>query len=445
MNPTVEPNLSACDHLPGVPLPPEFQPVDAALEHAFFVTFLETVPDHVYFKDRESRFLAVSRSLAAHLGKAPRDVIGKTDFDFFTEDYAWPAYDDEQHIMRTGGAILDKLERQTWSDGSITFVLTSKMPLRNAAGAIVGTFGISKDVTQAKATEATLEKTRRELIDASRLAGMAEVATGVLHNVGNVLVSVNVTTDTLADALRNSRVAALGKLAALLREHTADLGDYLTRDPKGRLVPEFLATLATHLATEQAHLLQEVESLRRHVAHIKDIVTMQQDYARLAGVVEPLDPAELFEDALRMNSAALARHEVTVIRDFHPLGRIVGEKGKVLQILVNLIRNAKYACDEGTSGEKVLTLRIAPGAPGRVHLVVSDTGIGIPSENLTRIFAHGFTTRSGGHGFGLHSSANAAREMQGSLAVHSDGLGTGATFTLDLPREQDVSPADPAS
>jgi signal transduction histidine kinase len=146
------------------------------------------------------------------------------------------------------------------------------------------------------------------------------------------------------------------------------------------------------------------------------------------------------EDSLRMNAGALVRHDVRVVRDFTPVSLLHGERGKVLQILVNLIRNAKYAADEGGSTDKVITLRIAPGAPGRVCLSVQDNGIGIPPENLTRIFAHGFTTRKEGHGFGLHSSANAATEMKGTLSVHSAGLGHGATFTLDLPAHDPSAP-----
>ena len=160
---------------------------------------------------------------------------------------------------------------------------------------------------------------------------------------------------------------------------------------------------------------------------------MQQSYATMVSIIEPLNAAELMEDSLRMNLGALARHAVSVVRDFRPAPPVEGEKAKVLQILVNLIRNAKHAADESGREEKVITLRISTTQDGRVRLAVADNGVGIPAENLTRIFAHGFTTRVGGHGFGLHSSANAAREMKGSLTVHSDGLGQGAIFTLELP------------
>jgi PAS domain S-box-containing protein len=398
---------------------------------------LAAVPDHIYFKDRDSRFVAVSASLAKREGLQPKDLLGSTDFDRFAEAHARPAFEDEQQIIRTGEPVVNKLEKEHWPDGRVTYVLTSKMPLRDEAGRINGTFGISKDVTAAKLIEAALEKTRNELIAASRAAGMAEVATGVLHNVGNVLVSINVATDSIASAMRHSKLDSLEKIAALFKEHEGDIASYIAEDPKGRLIPGFIAQLAAHLTSDREKMLAELESLRGHVAHVKDIVTMQQNYARLTGAIEPLDPVSLVEDALRMNSGALARHEVNVVRDFHSAPPVLAERGKVLQILVNLIRHAKYACDEGNTGRKEIVLRIAPCAPGRVRFEVADTGVGIAAEKLTRIFVHGFTTKADGHGFGLHSSANAAGSMNGSLTARSDGPGTGATFTLELP----VAPA----
>lgn len=406
----------------------------ALIDRALVSAFLENVPDLVYFKDRESRFIAVSQSKALRHGVTERAALtGKSDHDFFSPQRAQAARADEEEIMRTGRPIVGQTEKLTWADGHESYARTTKLPLRDEFGDVIGTFGISQDVTEAKRTEEALERTRKELVDASRLAGMAEVATGVLHNVGNVLNSLNVSSTILAAGLRQSKAESLGRLSALLQEHSADLGTFLTQDPKGRRIPEFIASLAAHALDERSRLLAEVESLQKNVDHIREIVVMQQAYATMVGVVEPLDATALVEDALRMNAGALVRHDVRVERDFHPVPLLLAERGKVLQILVNLIRNAKYAADDGGSPDKVITLRLAPGAPGRVLLSVQDNGIGIPSENLTRIFAHGFTTRKTGHGFGLHSSANAAKEMKGTLSVHSDGPGLGATFTLDLP------------
>jgi signal transduction histidine kinase len=159
---------------------------------------------------------------------------------------------------------------------------------------------------------------------------------------------------------------------------------------------------------------------------------MQQSYAISGGYTEVLPLEEVIEDALRMNTAAFDRHGTGVAREFDPaLPPMPVDRNKMLLILVNLIRNAKYACDEGGNADKRVTVRTE--FDGGVRISVIDNGVGIRPENLARLFEHGFTTRKNGHGFGLHSSALAAREMGGSLSVRSEGPGQGAVFTIELP------------
>lgn len=416
------------------PLPTSGRPA-TPLNRALVTAFLKHIPHFIHFKDRASRFIAVSDSLVRHLGaRSTADVIGRTDFDFYEAQDAEASQAEERLILETGQPVLGKVEHRRGRDGRDWWVQVNKLPLRNTRGEITGTFGLSKDVTRAKEMELALEQAHRELVDASRSAGMAEVANGVLHNVGNVLTSLNVSASVIATGLRQSKAESLGRLGSLLGEHQADLGHFLTRDPKGRRTTEFLTSLSRHAIDERDRLLQEITAIQNNVDHVKEIVAMQQTYATMVGAVEPLDPAALMEDALRMNLGALTRHEVRVVRDFAAVPTILGEKAKVLQILINLIRNAKNACEESGRTDRVVTLRLTPGAtPDRVRLIVADNGVGIPEENLTRIFGHGFTTRANGHGFGLHSAANAAREMKGTLRVQSDGPGRGATFTLELP------------
>jgi PAS domain S-box-containing protein len=287
------------------------------------------------------------------------------------------------------------------------------------------------DITERKQAEASLAETHRQLLVTSRQAGMAEIATGVLHNVGNVLNSVNVSTTLLADQVRQSKIAHVAKLGTLLGAEK-DLPAFFASDPRGQKIPGFIQVLATQLSREQADQLKELESLRKSVEHIKDIVAMQQNYAKVSGVSETLVVTELIEDAIRMNAPALNRHDVTLVRDFQVQARVTVDKHKVLQILVNLMRNAKYACDDVERTDKQMTIRVT-SAHGRVSIAVIDNGVGIPAENLTKIFRHGFTTRKHGHGFGLHSGANAAKELGGSLIALSDGPGLGATFVLELP------------
>src|ERR1051325_5838432 len=288
------------------------------------------------------------------------------------------------------------------------------------------------DITERKRAESELAATHKELLDTSRQAGMAEVATAVLHNVGNVLNSVNAPSSCLADNLKKSKAANLSKVVELLQQHKDDLGPFLSSDPKGKQVPVYLAQLASHLACEQTSALLELAQLQKNIEHIKDIVTMQQSFAKVSGVTETVPVTDLVEDALKMNASSLLRRDIQIIRHYEPVPPITVEKHKVLQILINLVRNARQACEESGPQPKRLTLRVV-NRIDQVRIAVTDNGVGIPPENLTRIFAHGFTTKKDGHGFGLHSGALAGREMGGVLSVQSDGPGHGATFTLELP------------
>lgn len=294
----------------------------------------------------------------------------------------------------------------------------------------------SRLAAQQKA-EAELRGAQAQLVAASRHAGMAEVATGVLHNVGNVLNSVNVSVQLIKDKVQASQVGKLNKTADLIDANSADHGTYFTTDSRGKLLPAYICKIARLLATENAAVLDELQNLSRGVEHIKQVVSFQQNYAKPSTLCEPMDPVDLIEDALRLHLVALDRHGITIQRDFETVGSVMIDRHKTLQILVNLISNAKNAMkDLNQNQERRLSLRLstAVGQDGpKVQIDVRDNGCGIAPEHLTRIFAHGFTTRAEGHGFGLHSAVNAAREMGGSLDVASDGPGCGATFTLKLP------------
>jgi signal transduction histidine kinase len=278
-----------------------------------------------------------------------------------------------------------------------------------------------------------LAAAQSSLLEASRVAGMAEVATGVLHNVGNVLNSVNVSCTLLLDQLGRSRVGNVAKVAEMLDQAREDLARFVTEDPRGRQIPDYLASLAEALGEEHRILSREAEALRGRIDHIKEIVSMQQSYGRVLGVSETIAPEQLMEDALKLYANSLAQHGISVRRAYAPTDPITVDKHAVLQILLNLINNAKNACAEAGNPGKCITLTLGVLGADRVCFQVGDNGVGITAENMTRIFQHGFTTRKSGHGFGLHSGALAARQLGGRLSAHSDGPGAGATFTLELP------------
>lgn len=271
-----------------------------------------------------------------------------------------------------------------------------------------------------------------QLAAAARQAGMAEIATNVLHNVGNVLNSVNISADMVTRKLRTSKALGLGKAVQMMNEHAEDLGDFISHDEKGKLLPGYLNQLVDALAVEQQSMTEELGQLTKSVDHIKEIVSAQQSYAGTSTIAETVQIKELIEDALRMNVGVIAARQITVVRNFAETPLLLLDKHRVLLILVNLIKNASRAMDEKPELAHQIILQSEMPQADTLVIKVIDNGEGIAPENLTRIFAHGFTTRKDGHGFGLHSCVLAAMEMGGSLEAHSDGPGTGATFTLKL-------------
>jgi PAS domain S-box-containing protein len=317
-------------------------------------------------------------------------------------------------------------------DGSIGHIESLAAVVTDSADAGVRLVGIDLDVTERVAAAQREDILQQQLRDASRQAGMADVATSVLHNVGNVLNSVNVSANLVADSVRRSRVPGLGRVVSLLQEHASDLGAFIAQDERGKMLPVYLAELSKHLSADHKSVLLELESLKGNIEHIKDIVAMQQRYAKLGGMAEVIDIRHLVEESVRINLNAFERHAVKIVRDFSAVPKITVDKHKVLQILVNLLRNAKDACEGVSDQQKRVSIRVAPCAAG-VRIAISDTGTGISAENMSRIFTHGFTTKKTGHGFGLHSGALAAKEIGGALRVASPGSGLGADFILDLP------------
>jgi signal transduction histidine kinase len=221
-----------------------------------------------------------------------------------------------------------------------------------------------------------------------------------------------------------------------MNAHSTDLGAFLTTDPKGQRLLPYLNQLVPLMRAEQAALIEESAALQRSVDHIKEIVATQQSYAGSSVVAESVDINSLVEDALRINAESMTRHSITVSRMFSAVQPLHLDKHLMLQILVNLIANANQAMQGVSDRPRRLSVRVAfePNPQrARLRILVEDNGEGIAPENLGRLFEHGFTTRKNGHGFGLHSSALAARAMGGTLCGENLMPGPGAVFTLDLP------------
>jgi PAS domain S-box-containing protein len=402
---------------------------------AQFAGLVNSVDGIVWEADAASfQFAFVSERAEQILGFPPERWLGSPDF---WANQIHPA--DRQAAVDFCVRSTGKKENHTFeyrmvaSDGRVVW-MRDIVTYVDEPGKPAVLRGIMLDITERKLSEAALQKAHKELVDASRQAGMAEVATSVLHNVGNVLNSVNTSISVAAGKVKQLKAAGLGRIAALVNEHAENLPAFFAEHPQGVRLPKFLTELAGHFTVEQQAVLGELASLRGNLEHINEIVAMQQSYAGACGVIETLPLSEVIEDALRMNAGAFERHGTHVVSELDPmLPPMAFDRNKLLLILVNLVRNAKYACDDGGTADKRVTVRTQLNGNGLARISVSDSGIGIPAKNLTRIFEHGFTTRKTGHGFGLHSSALAASEMGGSLHAHSDGPGKGATFTIELP------------
>jgi signal transduction histidine kinase len=265
---------------------------------------------------------------------------------------------------------------------------------------------------------------------------MAEVATAVLHNVGNVLNSVNVSASLAMQHVRSAPLAKLSELTELLEQRRSEGVGFLIEDPKGKLIVPYLGRLAEAETQSRRATIDELDGLCRHVDHIKAIVAAQQSVAKTGGVAEAFPVRDVVEQVIFLNAEAYAKEGIELALKLGPAQVVVGDRHRLLQILTNLLSNARHAVRECTDAPRV-AVRIRAKGERNFAIDVEDNGCGIPRENLTKVFTYGFTTRPGGHGFGLHGSACAAAEMGGRIEAHSDGPGQGAKFTVELPLDGD--------
>jgi PAS domain S-box-containing protein len=390
-------------------------------------------PDAYFLMDLESKFIDGNLAVQNLTGLSRDELIGSNFAvtDLLSGDDARRA---EQVLtgLSKGAATVPHEYTLRHQDGSEVPVEVCSYPVSIGGQPVI--LSIARNITERKASEIQLAELNQKFLEYSRLAGMAEVATSVLHNVGNVLNSINVSSSLVSDQVRNSRVSGLSQVVELLNQHEADLAAFFSDNPKGKQLAGYLATLSGTLLAEQAKIVDELAFLDKNIEQVKEIVSMQQAYTMVAGASDLTDIRQLVEDSVRMEQRALNRHGVRVIREFEPLPPVMVDKYKVMQILVNLIQNAKHACSKVAPEDRQLTLRISRDGDW-VDVEVIDTGSGIDPEHQDKLFNFGFTGREGGHGYGLYSGLLAAQEMGGNLSAHSDGLGHGACFTLSLPAE----------
>jgi sigma-B regulation protein RsbU (phosphoserine phosphatase) len=288
-------------------------------------------------------------------------------------------------------------------------------------------------VLSVNALMAEVREQQQHLMESARQAGMAEVAVGALHNVGNLLNSVSVSAEEIREAAAAVGSDGLSRLSALLSEQAGDLPAFFARDERARHLPAYLAGLAETLGRELSRIRSEAGELTERTGLVRDSIRVLQDVARGGSgwpVRETVDLATVIRAALEIQRGTIERHRVQVREELGPLPPIATQRARLVHVLVNLVKNAAEAMRSVPEERRVLVLSGGRREDGKIRLDLRDAGEGIAPENLERIFAYGFTTKPDGNGFGLHTCANYMKQMGGSLSVASDGPGTGATFTL---------------
>ncbi len=294
---------------------------------------------------------------------------------------------------------------------------------------------IVRDITSRKQTETKLADVQNQLVDAAHKSGMADMATGVLHNIGNILNSVNLAGEEIHRISGNSKVTGLLKASDMLLENHDDMENFLTQDARGKKLPEYFIKMGKVLNAEINSIQKESKELIAKTTMMKEVISTQQTYAKSGFHNEKLNLPELVEDALKIQNASLKKWGVKLDTQFANTPTCIGQKSKLLQVITNLIKNAKEAMSDNDQFNRPKELKIETGMANdtAVYLKIKDNGCGINKEQLTKIFNHGFTTKETGHGFGLHTCANAMTEMKGALKVDSEGIQKGACFTVTLP------------
>lgn len=277
---------------------------------------------------------------------------------------------------------------------------------------------------------AQLKEAQQELIEKAHQAGMADIATGTLHNVGNILNSVKTSTQVMSDLIHESQISSLTKANDLLRENMNNLEDFICNNPKGKKLLHYYQKLEEVFAAEREEMIKHIQRLNIKVDAIVEVIAAQQAYAGTSSLTEEFPLVDIIDDALTMQSGSIERYNITIVKNYNVQPRIPVQKVKLVHILINLINNAKEAMLQTPPDQRKLIITIDRDTTGAVIVKISDTGHGISRENLDRIFSHGFTTRKDGHGFGLHSSANYMTEMHGEMHAESEGINKGATFFL---------------
>ncbi len=403
---------------------------DLATSKVYVENVLRSMADSLLVIDANMTIGSVNPSLLDLLGYAEDELVGQSPGLIFGAEFAQGSIIENLLLQGSVSGIESSFLTR---DGLSIPISVSGSMMQDEQGQFQGLVCVAQDITERKRMEEEKLQLHQQLLDTSRQLGMAEVASDVLHNVGNVLNSINVSIGVVTDLVTKSIVGDVGRISQLFQKHQEDLGSYFSINPKGKQVPAYLEKLSSQLLEEQRMALAELKRLRENTQQAQHCVAVQQDLAKPSRITEPLFVNELLEEALVANQELFETSQIDVTREFQEIPQLIVEKHQVLEVLVDLIRNACQAMAKVPVKHLVIRAILVPGPPDAVRIEVQDSGVGIASEDLTKIFGQGNQTNKGGRGMSLHNGALVAKNLGGALRAHSQGMGHGATFSLDLP------------
>ncbi len=396
----------------------------------------ENVTDVIWIRDLDLNLIYVSQGIERTRGftqnefmKLPLEkYITPESLKLVQETYKRKLQDEAEDLSR---GIIFEIE-QYRKDGSTGWFEISSRFIRDDKDVPVAIIGVSRDISERKETEAKLHVARAELIENAHRAGMADVAAGTLHNVGNLLNSIKTSAHSAENVIINSSLSDLKKANEMLKDKLGNIEDFIKNDPNGIKLLHYYLYLESELDLEQKDIHNDIHRINEKIDTITDVIASQQNYAGFGSLVELYSLEKLVNDVLTIETELIDGSKITVYKDFKELPKILIQKSKLLHILLNLIKNSSEAMVGIPEENRKLHISTEKRG-GNVYLKVTDNGIGIVENDLTKIFSHGFTTKTDGHGFGLHTSAIYMSDMKGKIWVESEGRNKGATFVLQFP------------
>jgi len=427
---------------------------------ARFREIFESAQDVIFSEDLEGRITSMNPRIQQVLGLSPEDFIGKTFIEIV--DNLLPDFNEPLHefwkqkvlaIQKPQDVYQKETSMPVPSGENLILLMTFSGIFRE--GKLVGYLGIARDITESvklkKALEEysvnleqlvaertrELEATYSKLAESARQAGMAEMAAGVLHNLGNAINSIGVRLEMVRAHICDCPMEKVLRAVEFLEQHQDRLVDFFREDPKGKQVLPYLKELAVTTQPVRAQMRETVEFVRGKVQHIAEIISVEQRYHRPGQLTEPADLNQVIRESFSLVQDSLQRRGVHVEQDLAELPLLNLDRSQTIQVVFNLLKNAAEALEKNPEGERRLRVQSRfqeEPAPGLV-MTVEDNGVGIRPENLPRLFEFGFTTRAnrGGHGFGLHASANYIQSAGGRIEAASPGPGQGSVFRVFLP------------